>query len=173
MSSNRRAEYARQRLYEVGRTEWRQPQARAGSESHFVLRHLRFFTNDESPSLTDQQPGKRFAQSCTQFIGFQVEMVNPWRNTRWTYRLTARLYHPDGSLMGEMHDRVTVEAACETFCYTGQWGADACGAWSPGGYRVEVCVDEQATVTGNFAIAADLQTQLRVLQRRFRPVGLG
>ncbi len=169
MTSKHHEQRARQRLYEVGCAEWRQSAHSANAQPHTSVNQLSFFVDSAQLSpITASQPGTRFAQSSTQFIYFQVAMLNRWRAARWTYRVTAHLYHPDGALMEEIHDRVTVEPAYEIFCYTGRWGTEASGQWSPGSYRVEVCVDNQKTITGTFAIAADHAAQLANIKRLLR-----
>lgn len=169
MTSKHHDQIARQRLYEVGCAEWRQSQIGPKAQTHFAFNEISFFAGGaQSPTITARQLATRFAQSRTQFIYFQVEMVSPWRSVRWTYRLVARLYHPDGALIEELHDRVMVDPACETFCYTGRWGAEASGQWSPGGYRVEICVDDRATIGGHFTIVGDPAMQLLDLQRLLR-----
>ncbi len=181
MTSKQHEQNTRQRLYEVGCAEWQQSTRSPNAQRRFAFKQISFFAGGtEYPTITARQLATRFAQSSTRFVYFQVEMVNPWRSVRWTYRLVARLYHPDGALMEEVHDRVMVEPACETFCYTGrlgaeggtEGGAEASGQWSPGGYRVEICVDDQATIGGNFTIAADKSAQRYNIKRLLRLTGL-
>ena len=171
MSTQAQTEAIR-RLHEVGRAEWRQPASRPQPRT-LAVRQLGFFAGGpQPPHGADRRVSARFAQHTTQFIYVQAEIANPWRTVRWQYRVTVRLYHPDGSLMSELYEQIAVDAASECFWYTGRWGADEPGAWSPGSYRVELIVDDQLLAAEHFTVAATPTAQLYDLQQLLRLAGL-
>jgi hypothetical protein len=159
-------------LHEVGRAEWRQPAQHPQSRT-LAVRQLHFFAGGpQPPHGADRRMSARFAQHTTQFIYLQAELGNPWRTVCWQYRITARLYHPDGSLMGELREQIAVDAACESFWYTGRWGDDQLGQWTSGSYRVELIVDDQLLAAPHFTVAATPTAQLYDLPQLLRLAGL-
>ncbi len=100
----------------------------------------------------------RFPKSTTQFVFYQVEMRNNlYRLFDSDYKLVARYYRPDGSLMNETEAEIEVESGYRTFWYSAARGWSEPGHWTPGTYRVEVAMDGKNTISGEFEIYDDVR----------------
>jgi tetratricopeptide (TPR) repeat protein len=105
--------------------------------------------------MAQRQFASRFPKSSTQFVYYQIEIKNPWKYISVEYKLLARYYKPDGSVMGEIEDQIVTQPERETFRHTRGWGWEKAGNWPPGVYRVEVFIDSEYRITGEFTIFED------------------
>jgi hypothetical protein len=136
--------------------------------------------------MAQRQFASRFPKSSTQFVYYQIEIENPWKYISVEYKLLARYYKPDGSVMGEIEDQIVTKPEWETFWHTRGWGWEKAGNWPPGVYRVEIFIDSEHRITGEFTIFEDQAEKLfdfqplpfsEEFQRRFtlpisKPFGL-
>jgi tetratricopeptide (TPR) repeat protein len=82
-------------------------------------------------------------------------MKNHWKYVSAEYKLLVRYYKPDGSLMGEIEDQIVTKPEWETFWHTRGWGWEKSGNWPLGVYCVEVLIDYEHRITGEFTIFED------------------
>ena len=144
------------RLYQIGGPELAlryaeiasSSSARRETETELEILDLRFYAaGSYAPEVSQRQFASRFPKSSTQFVYFQVEMKNPWQYISAKYKLLARYYPPDGSLMGEMEDEIETRPEWRTFWHTRGRGWQEAGKWTPGVYRVEILIDDQHRIT--------------------------
>jgi hypothetical protein len=164
------------RLYDIGGPDLALRYAEiARSQSvnrQFVLLDLRFYAGGSStPASSERRFTSRFAKSNTRFVYFQVDMRNPWKYVTWDYRLIARYYEPDGTLMGQIEDTITTKPEWDTFSWTRGWGSNEPGTWRPGVYRVEIAVDGEDRKTEEFTVFEDQTVASAELLKLFFPEG--
>lgn len=120
------------------------------------IESLRFYAVKEHvPAEAERSFGTRFARKGTKFVYFQLDMINPWEYTTFTYTITARYYKPDGTLMGEVKNEVETQPSWRRFWHTDGWGNRIIDVWQPGTYRVEILVDGEARISERFTIYED------------------
>jgi hypothetical protein len=121
----------------------------------FEFLDLRFFegaAGAEEPASCESP--YRFARKQTRYVYFRADMRNPWQHFDWTYQVVARFFQPDGSLMGEINEAVTVKPDWDTFFLIKGWGFETPGRWPPGTYQLELSLDEHRT-SGEFTIVEE------------------
>jgi hypothetical protein len=152
------------RLYQIGGPELALRYAEIASsssseretETELEVLDLRFYAAGSSaPEVSQRQFASRFPRSSTQFVYFQVELKYPWQYISAQYKLLARYYRPDGSLMGETENEIETRPEWRTFWNTGGRGWQEAGNWTPGVYRVEILIDDQHRITKGFTIYED------------------
>ncbi|GAC1350439.1 MAG: hypothetical protein NVSMB27_32980 [Ktedonobacteraceae bacterium] len=150
------------RLYEIGGADLAlrytdiassRSTERQQTETRLNILSLRFYRGASiTPEMAQRQFASRFPKSSTQFVYYQIEIKNPWKYISVEYKLLARYYKPDGSVMGEIEDQIVTKPEWETFWHTCGWGWEKAGNWPPGGYRVEIFIDSEHRITGEFTI---------------------
>jgi tetratricopeptide (TPR) repeat protein len=158
------------RLYQIGGADLALRYAEMSSESssrepvgsELKISGLRFYTGGaQRPELSLRKYDSRFRKSDTRYIYAELELANPWRYVSMEYKILARFIRPDGSLMGESEGTTETNPEWETYYYSQGWGWDEPGNWSPGQYRVEIEIDHEPRLSGEFTIYDDLPDRPR------------
>ena len=152
---------------------------RQQTETSLRILSLRFYRGaSNAPEMAQRQFASRFPKSSTQFVYYQIEIENPWKYISVEYKLLARYYKPDGSVDGEIEDQIVTKPERETFWHSRGLGWEKAGNWLPGAYRVEIFINSEHRISGEFTIfedQADKPFDFQLLpfseefQRRFAP----
>ena len=148
------------RLYQIGGADLTLRYAEISAETsdyEFRIRNLRLFEGGASrPAENERVFATRFAQGSARYVYFQVEITNPWKYTETSYRLVAKYYKADGSLMGTIEDTKTALPDWQTFWHCHAWGWEEAGHWPAGRYRIEVQIDDKDSASEWFEIYEEL-----------------
>ena len=126
------------------------------NESDVKILSFHFYNGGSSaPDEVEREFKTRFSRNNAQFIYFQLSMTNPWQYNSFKYHLTARYYHPDNTLMGEIESSFNTDPDWKTFWHSRGLGWDTTRQWTPGIYRVEIYINYKHRITKAFTIFND------------------
>jgi tetratricopeptide (TPR) repeat protein len=130
------------------------PESDPESDYELKITGVRFFNaGDRMPPMEECRFAQTFSQTDAHYIYYKLDMINPWKYTSHTYKITARYYSPDNTLLGERVNQVKTNPDWRTFWHSDALGWSRPGHWTPGAYRVDILVDDDLRTSGAFTIA--------------------
>lgn len=97
-----------------------------------------------------------FSNNSTRYVYSQVDYSNKLYGVReHTVNITWKYYYPDGELMGEIEDQVTVYSEWPSSWVINGWGWNESGNWPIGTYTVKIFVEGSFAAEDKFSIYGD------------------